>query len=131
MATFKTTDKNNKPVTVKTWSIKREEWENGAYLNCRCCGCAIRHVVTIDGANYGQSCGLRELGLEVKKTTKQSKVDAMLIQLQAAAEKAAYEVARDTRIALAKACGVHPNDTRTVGKLQQWATIAQAHELFF
>lgn len=104
MATFKTTDKNNKLVTVKTWSIKREEWENGAHLNCKACGCAIRHIVTIEGANYGNDCGLRELGYAVTSTTKKSQVDKMLLDLQAAAEKAAWEAEVTARkLALGKA----------------------------
>lgn len=103
--TFQTTDKSKKQVTVSLWSIKREDYENGAYLNCVCCGAAIRHIMTIDNANYGQVCGARELGWEVKKSRN---VDKVLFEIQHLAEKLAWEAERDARIAVMKANGTLP-----------------------
>jgi hypothetical protein len=60
-------------MTIKFYSISKDDWQAGDYIVCEECGTHIRHVIEIDGIPYGTDCGSKKVGWTSHKTKKIAK----------------------------------------------------------
>ena len=57
-------------MNIRFYSIPKDEFEGGDFVECQECGAHIRHVMEIDRVPYGCDCGARKAGWNVKRTKK-------------------------------------------------------------
>lgn len=105
------------------FAIPQDEWQNGEYAICSCCGAHIRYGVKVAGAVYGLQCASAK-GLLGKKITRKlmQKIESYKSFLKACIEAGKLDNAYGWARAIDRELGLKlPNSQNYV--MQVWEVV--------